>query len=106
MKTHLSKIAKFWGKISGIAIGFTALIWFLIRVIPKPSRASYPCQQAAFPLASAFVIWLTAVISSMFAFKTLGRKLAKHKAAVSIISVVSTVVFIGWFTIMPLGIAE
>jgi len=106
MKTHFSKIAILWGKISGIVIGFLALIWFLIRVIPKPSRASYPCQQAAFPLASAFVIWLTAVITSMFAFKTLGRKLAKHKIAVSIVSVVSAVVFVGWFTVMPLGIAE
>ena len=44
--------------------GFLALTWFLIRVIPKPSRASYPCQRAAFPMASAFVIWLsTSVIS-------------------------------------------
>jgi hypothetical protein len=106
MKTHLSKIAILWGKISGIVIGFTALIWFLIRVIPKPSRASYPCQQAAFPIASAFVVWLTAVITSMFAFKKLGRKLSKHKVAVSIVSVVSTIVFVGWFTVMPLGIAE
>ena len=38
--------------------GFIALLWFLVRVIPKPSRATYPCQRAAFPLASAFVIWL------------------------------------------------
>jgi hypothetical protein len=32
--------------------------WFLVRVIPKPMRATYPCQQAAFPLLSGFVIWL------------------------------------------------
>jgi hypothetical protein len=38
-------------------MGLCALIWFLIRVIPKPSRATYPCQRAAFPLASATVIW-------------------------------------------------
>lgn len=38
--------------------GLFSLLWFLIRVIPKPSRAAYPCQRAAFPLASAFVIWL------------------------------------------------
>ena len=35
-----------------------ALAWFLVRVIPKPIRATYPCQRAAFPLASGFVIWL------------------------------------------------
>ena len=38
--------------------GLVSLIWFLVRVIPKPSRASYPCQRAAAPLASGFVIWL------------------------------------------------
>ncbi len=38
--------------------GVLALAWFLIRVVPKPSRASYPCQRAAFPVASGFVIWL------------------------------------------------
>ncbi len=50
-------------------IGFLALIWFLIRVIPKPSRATYPCQRAAFPLATSFVIWLTGTFTSVFAIK-------------------------------------
>ncbi len=40
--------------------GFLALLWFLVRVVPKPSRAFYPCQRAAFPYASAFVVWLIA----------------------------------------------
>jgi len=43
--------------------GATALIWFLIRVIPKPSRAAYPCQRAAFPIASSFVIWLCGAVA-------------------------------------------
>ena len=34
--------------------GLAALVWFLLRVIPKPSRAAYPCQRAAAPLASGF----------------------------------------------------
>jgi len=38
--------------------GCCALLWFLIRVIPKPSRAAYPCQRAAFPAASAFIVSL------------------------------------------------
>ena len=49
-------------------LGFAALLWFLIRVIPKPSRASYPCQQAAFPLASAFVLWLAGLSGMVFSF--------------------------------------
>ena len=61
-------------KLVSFFLGLAALAWFLIRVIPKPSRASYPCQRAAFPLASAFVIWLTGVVSSMFGLKYLGLK--------------------------------
>ena len=34
-------------------VGLLALVWYLARVIPKPSRASYPCQRAALPLALA-----------------------------------------------------
>ena len=39
-------------------MGLSSLIWFLLRVIPKPSRAAYPCQRLAFPVASGFVVWL------------------------------------------------
>jgi len=39
-------------------ISFLALLWFLIRVIPKPTRALYPCQRVAAPMASSFVIFL------------------------------------------------
>lgn len=48
--------------------GLVSLLWFLIRVVPKPSRATYPCQRAAFPVASAFVVWLTAVVMSSLAY--------------------------------------
>jgi len=48
--------------------GLVSLLWFLIRVIPKPSRATYPCQRAAFPIASASVVWLTAVVVSRLAY--------------------------------------
>jgi uncharacterized protein (DUF362 family) len=44
--------------------GALALAWFLIRVIPKPSRATYPCQRAAFPIAAGFVVWLMSVWGS------------------------------------------
>ena len=50
-------------------VGFFALIWFLIRVISKPSRAAYPCQRIAFPLASGFVIWILGIFGSVTAFK-------------------------------------
>jgi hypothetical protein len=49
------------------------LVWFLVRVIPKPSRATYPCQQAAFPLASGFVVWLIGVVGSIAAIREARR---------------------------------
>jgi len=49
--------------------GLLALIWFLIRVIPKPSRAAYPCQRMAFPLASGFVIWVTGLVGSTIVYR-------------------------------------
>ena len=47
-------------------VGLIALAWFLIRVIPKPTRAGYPCQRAAFPMASAYIIWLAGVLGAKF----------------------------------------
>ena len=37
-------------KIAFFVLGGASLIWFLIRVIPKPRRAGYPCMKAAVPL--------------------------------------------------------
>ncbi len=50
-------------------LGLAALIWFIIRVIPKPSRALYPCQQAAFPLATSFIIWFLGTGISWLSFR-------------------------------------
>lgn len=52
---------------------FLALVWFLVRVLPKPSRATYPCQRIAFPLASSFVIWLTGLGASALAWRRARR---------------------------------
>ena len=69
-----------WGKLTTFVVGLAALIWFLIRVIPKPSRASYPCQRAAFPLASSFVIGITGLLTARFAARRLRQLLAEHRA--------------------------
>lgn len=49
--------------------GLFSLIWFLVRVLPKPSRAAYPCQRAAVPLAGGFVLWLGGILGSWIAFR-------------------------------------
>jgi hypothetical protein len=63
--------------------GFFALIWFLIRVIPKPTRANYPCQRAAFPLASAFIAYFLGggIIVAAFKRARLYSKRARYLLA-------------------------
>lgn len=77
-------------------IGFVALIWFLIRVIPKPSRAAYPCQRIAFPLASSFVIWLMGIRGSLSFFKRATLKLKQKQmfAALFCLAVSSLIIWI------------
>src|SRR4030042_1048140 len=68
--------------------GICAFIWFLIRVIPKPSRASYPCQRAAFPLASGFIIHLAGIISASLLYKK-GINAFNKNRPVSLLMIIS-----------------
>ena len=52
-----------------IGLGLSATVWFLIRVIPKPSRAAYPCMQAAAPFMSSLVIYLISLWGGFKAFR-------------------------------------
>ena len=56
-------------KLIFIGLGISATLWFLIRVIPKPSRATYPCMQATSPFMSAFVIYLLSLWGGITAFR-------------------------------------
>ncbi len=73
------------GTIVYILISLLATIWFLVRVIPKPARATYPCMQVAAPIMSGFVIWILAITGSAYAFKKAKGKLleARYFAAAS-----------------------
>jgi len=51
-------------KLMFLFFGFFSTIWFLIRVIPKPSRAGYPCMKAAYPVMSGFVAYLLGLLGS------------------------------------------
>ena len=50
-------------------LGVGSLVWFLVRVVPKPSRAAYPCMRVAAPLASTFVIWLLGLGTTLLFFR-------------------------------------
>jgi hypothetical protein len=57
-----------------ILLGFFSTVWFLARVIPKPSRATYPCMRAAAPLMSGLIVYLLSVAGLTFASRKFKRK--------------------------------
>ncbi len=88
------RIKKFLGSLSHTKIAFFILglgstIWFLIRVIPKPSRAAYPCMRASAPFMSAFVLYLIGLASTIYIFKEKKGQLFLLKGVLAIVFVVS-----------------
>ena len=67
-------------------LGLSSLIWFLVRVIPKPSRAHYPCMKAAAPIASSFMIWVLSLLASALFFKKARRYLAEARYVLFILA--------------------
>ena len=66
-------------KVTFYLIGISSTIWFLVRVIPKPSRAAYPCMRAAAPIMSGFVIYLLGIVSSVVAIKKARTRLKETR---------------------------
>jgi hypothetical protein len=62
-------------KVIFFVLGIASTIWFLVRVIPKPSRATYPCMQVAAPFMSGFVTYLLAVAGMTVLSRRFGRKI-------------------------------
>lgn len=58
-------------KLFFILLGILATLWFIIRVVPKPSRASYPCMQVAAPFAASFIAYVSGLLISVTAYRKL-----------------------------------
>jgi hypothetical protein len=71
--THRGRFISFfkgsWHRIIFILMGIASTIWFLVRVIPKPQRATYPCMRVAAPFMSGFVIYLLTLFGTMAAYR-------------------------------------
>jgi uncharacterized protein (DUF362 family) len=81
--------------------GFAALVWFLIRVVPKPSRAAYPCQRLAFPVATSFVLWVIGLTASIFAFRKAGIHLRQARYAIAGACAALGIAIAGWALSLP-----
>ena len=47
-------------------IGIICIIWFLIRVVPKPDRIRYPCQQMSIIVALGYITFWIILWSALF----------------------------------------
>ena len=65
--------------------GLLALAWFLVRVIPKPTRIAYPCQKVAMPVAGSFLVWVFGIIGSAFAYRRAAKFLLRRRFAAAIV---------------------
>jgi hypothetical protein len=80
-------------------IGFLALIWVLCRVIPKPSRANYPCVQAAAPVAWSFVGY----ILSLGFIAVLFRRAARYASQFKYFLAVNCMLLAGFWILVNLN---
>lgn len=78
-----------------ILLGITSLIWFLIRVVPKPSRINYPCQRYAAGYMTSFLLWLFGSVFSIAVFKKGIHRLKNNSLAKGIVISVFALVFAG-----------
>ena len=78
-------------------IGLVSLIWMLVRIIPKPSRAEYPCMKVAAPIAGGFIAYIAGLAAIVFSFNKAKRYFQKSNyvlASVLVVAGISAGLFI------------
>jgi len=58
--------------------GIICIIWFLIRVIPKPDRIRYPCQQMSIMVALGYITFWILLWSAIFHGLSIWMKKVKY----------------------------
>jgi len=61
------------------AMGVLAIGWFLFRVVPKPSRAAYPCQRVAAGIGTGFLAYLVGLLLAYTGFRFIYQSLGVHE---------------------------
>ncbi|HEX9935240.1 MAG TPA: DUF362 domain-containing protein [bacterium] len=90
-----------WQRITFPFVGLAALFWFVVRVIPKPSRATYPCMKVAAPMASGFLAWLIGLAAATFAFQRAKQKWIHARRWAAVAFAVIGLAGIVWTTTAP-----
>ncbi len=73
-------------------LGIISTIWFLIRVIPKPTRATYPCMRVAAPFMSGLIVYFLAVAGITVASRRLKQKIVNVRYASAALLIFAVIV--------------
>ncbi|RPH98665.1 MAG: DUF362 domain-containing protein, partial [Calditrichaeota bacterium] len=83
-------------------ISVFSTIWFLIRVIPKPSRAAYPCMRIAAPMMSSLFIWVASLFTTAFTVKKAKSQfVGNHYFKAGLLSIAAVLTAFLFFTSLP-----
>ena len=83
------------------AMGVLALGWYLMRVIPKPSRAAYPCQKVAASMATGFLTYVSGVLGLTLAYRN--AKVFYRRHAFALMGACAVAVLACGFLVMSHG---
>jgi hypothetical protein len=89
---QIENISRKRGPLFFIVLGTISVIWFLLRVIPKPSRITYPCQRMAAANTVAFITWLLGTFFSMTLIKKAKGKLKESKIPIATLLIILAIV--------------
>ena len=84
-------------KIALIFLGVSSTIWFLIRVIPKPQRATYPCMRVAAPFISTLVVYLLSLWGTAAAYKQAKKYFKLSRYLMAGVFLIGVMFFLGVF---------
>jgi hypothetical protein len=74
--------------------GIIAIIWFIVRVLPRPDRIRYPCQQMGIAVAAGYIAFWGVLWSAVFHSVGLWIKRAKFKTTAFAPIILVSIVFV------------
>ncbi len=80
------------GPVFLIVLGIISVIWLLIRIIPKPSRITYPCQRMAAANTVAFITWLLGTYFSVTLLKKAQVKMKESRISIAAVLIILALV--------------
>jgi hypothetical protein len=90
-------------KLIFFVMGIVSTIWFLIRVIPKPSRATYPCMRVAAPFMSGFVTYLLSVAGLTVISRRSSRKIINVRFGATMMLLAGVIVAVAVVPVNNIG---